>query len=134
MSKVPPSEMTGADGGAADLAAPRQASLREVAFEARKRAEAEIILAALDKHRWNRRRAAEALNISYRSLMYKMKYCGLRDCGSVSGAEEKDDTTRGLGLPQRSPWSKSSLAITQGIDEQDGPNRKKTSKPKEKGA
>jgi DNA-binding NtrC family response regulator len=79
MLKVPPKETTAADGGVADLAPLRPASLREAAFEARKRAEAQIILAALDKHRWNRRRAAEALNISYRSLMYKMKYCGLRD-------------------------------------------------------
>ena len=93
MSKVPPSETIGADGGAADLA-PRSGSLREAAFEARKRAEARIILAALDKHRWNRRRAAEALNISYRSLMYKMKYCGLRESDLLSTAEVKDNTTR----------------------------------------
>jgi len=90
MSKVPPSETIGADGGAADLA-PRPGSLREAAFEARKRAEAEIILAALDKHRWNRRRAAEALNISYRSLMYKMKYCGLRNGGPAETADAEDN-------------------------------------------
>jgi two-component system, NtrC family, response regulator AtoC len=78
MSKVPPTETTGVDASSAG-APPRPGSLREAAFEARKRAESEIILAALDKHRWNRRRAAEALNISYRSLMYKMKYCGLRN-------------------------------------------------------
>ena len=83
MSKVPPTETNGADAGAADLVSPPPGSLREAAFEARKRAESQIILAALDKHRWNRRRAAEALNISYRSLMYKMKYCGLRDEGSA---------------------------------------------------
>ena len=81
MSKVPPTEITAVEGGTADLAPLRPGSLREAAFEARKRAEAQIILAALDKHRWNRRRAAEALNISYRSLMYKMKYCGLRNGG-----------------------------------------------------
>ena len=83
MSKVPPSETTGADGAAAHLALPAPGSLREAALKARKRAEAQIILAALDKHRWNRRRAAEALNISYRTLMYQMKYCGLRDDGSA---------------------------------------------------
>jgi DNA-binding NtrC family response regulator len=87
MSKAHPSETNGADSGAADLTL-RPGSLREAAFEARKRAEAQIILAALDKHRWNRRRAAEALNISYRSLMYKMKYCGLRNGGPA-------DTTDG---------------------------------------
>jgi DNA-binding NtrC family response regulator len=90
MSKVPPSETIGTDGGAADLAA-RPGSLREAAFEARKRAEAQIILAALDKHRWNRRRAAEALNISYRSLMYKMKYCGLRNGGPAETADAEDN-------------------------------------------
>lgn len=65
MSKVPPIETTDSDVGAAGLAPPGPVSLPEAAFEARKRADAEIIQAALDKHRWNRRRAAEALNISY---------------------------------------------------------------------
>jgi DNA-binding NtrC family response regulator len=92
MSKLPPSETIGADGGPADLS-PRPRSLREAAFEARKRAEGQIILAALDEHRWNRRRAAKALNISYRSLMYKMKDYGLRDGGPVSATEVKDETT-----------------------------------------
>jgi two-component system, NtrC family, response regulator AtoC len=85
MSKVPPTETNDAD-----LAPLRPASLREAAFEARKRAEAQIILAALDQHRWNRRRAAEALKISYRSLMYKMKYCGLRN-GAPAPAPENPD-------------------------------------------
>ena len=49
MLKVPPKETTAADGGAADLAPLRPASLREAAFEARKRAEAQIILAALER-------------------------------------------------------------------------------------
>jgi two-component system, NtrC family, response regulator AtoC len=91
MSNVPPSEITGADTGAADSASPRSGSLREAAFEARRRAETEIILAALDKHRWNRRRAAEALNISYRSLMYKMKYCGLRNGAPEETADGEDN-------------------------------------------
>jgi two-component system response regulator AtoC len=91
MSKVPPSETTGADSGAADFPPPESGSLREAAFQARKRVEAQIILAALDKHRWNRRRAAEALNISYRSLMYKMKYCGLRDGGPAETADAEDN-------------------------------------------
>lgn len=41
--------------------------------------ESEIIRQTLEQYRWNRRRAAEALKISYRSLMYKMKTCNLRD-------------------------------------------------------
>jgi transcriptional regulator with PAS, ATPase and Fis domain len=48
-------------------------------------------MAALDQHRWNRRRAAKALNISYRSLMYKMKYCGLRNGAPFPPPGNQDD-------------------------------------------
>lgn len=54
-------------------------SLRERVRQATKQIESEIILEALDQHRWNRRRTAEALGISYRLLMYKMKSGNLRD-------------------------------------------------------
>jgi DNA-binding NtrC family response regulator len=54
-------------------------ALKEQVKQASKRAEGEIILRALEQHRWNRRRAAEALRISYRSLMYKMKSCDIRN-------------------------------------------------------
>ena len=84
MSKVPPTQSPGTKDGRGELLVAAPGSLREAAFEARRQAEAQIILAALDKHRWNRRRAAQALNISYRSLMYKMKYCGLRDGAPVA--------------------------------------------------
>lgn len=53
-------------------------SLRERVREATKQIESEIILETLEQHRWNRRRTAEALRISYRLLMYKMKDCNLR--------------------------------------------------------
>jgi DNA-binding NtrC family response regulator len=49
--------------------------------------ESEIIIQTLEQHRWNRRRTAQALNISYRSLMYKMKNCDLRN-GAVAGVEQ----------------------------------------------
>lgn len=89
MSKDPPTETTAVGAGAPGP--PRPGSLREAAFEARKRAETQMILAALDKHRWNRRRAAEALNISYRSLMYKMKYCGLRNGSAAETADREEN-------------------------------------------
>ena len=54
-------------------------SFRQSVREAKRRIEAQLIIKALEKHRWNRRLAAEALQISYRSLMYKMKNCNLRD-------------------------------------------------------
>ena len=48
-----------------------------------RRAEGEIIPRALEQHRWNRRRTAEALRIGYRSLMYKMKNCDIRSGGGM---------------------------------------------------
>jgi two-component system response regulator AtoC len=39
--------------------------------------ESKIILRSLEENHWNRRRAAQALNISYRALLYKMKGAGL---------------------------------------------------------
>jgi DNA-binding NtrC family response regulator len=53
--------------------------------------ESQIIMDALEQNRWNRRRAAESLRISYRSLMYKMKHCNLRDqpAGIVGKTEWK---------------------------------------------
>jgi DNA-binding NtrC family response regulator len=59
--------------------APSDISLRERVRQATRQIESEIILETLERHRWNRRRTAEALRISYRLLMYKMKSCNLRD-------------------------------------------------------
>jgi two-component system response regulator AtoC len=53
-------------------------SLRELVRGASQKLESEIILRTLERHRWNRRRAAQSLQISYRSLLYKMKNCNLR--------------------------------------------------------
>jgi len=62
----------------AQPAAGSSTALKEQVKQVSKRAEGEIILRALERHRWNRRRTAEALRISYRSLMYKMKNCDIR--------------------------------------------------------
>ncbi len=53
-------------------------SLKEQVKGASLKLESEIILRTLERHRWNRRRAAQTLKISYRSLLYKMKSCNLR--------------------------------------------------------
>ena len=58
-------------------------SLRERMRRATRQMEREIIHNMLERHHWNRRRTAESLKISYRSLMYKMKSCNLRD-GSLA--------------------------------------------------
>ena len=65
--------------GGEQVPPPSGISLRERVRQAARQVESEIILEALEQHRWNRRRTAEALRISYRLLMYKMKSCNLRD-------------------------------------------------------
>ncbi len=56
-----------------------RSSLRDRVRQVAIQTEAEIIRETLDRNRWNRRKTAAALRISYRSLMYKMKSCNLRD-------------------------------------------------------
>ncbi len=60
-----------------------QPSLSKV-NEARKLAEAEAILAALQSSLWNRKRAAMLLNIDYKALLYKMKKLGIGEKRAVS--------------------------------------------------
>lgn len=52
-------------------------SLKQVARAASRVAERELILRVLTRTRWNRRRAAQELQISYKALLYKMKQIGL---------------------------------------------------------
>ncbi len=51
-------------------------SLKQASRAASREAEKEIILRALTRTRWNRRRAAEELQISYKALLYKRKQMG----------------------------------------------------------
>ena len=53
--------------------------LQAVARTAAKRAERVAIEQALDRFRWNRRKAAEYLKVSYKTLLNKMKECGISD-------------------------------------------------------
>lgn len=52
-------------------------SLKEIHREALIKAESELIIKALEMTNWNRKKAAELLNISYKALLYKIKDCGL---------------------------------------------------------
>ncbi len=58
---------------------PRSDSLKAAAKAASREAERELILRALERTRWNRKRAARELQISYKSLLYKLKQIGLQD-------------------------------------------------------
>jgi two-component system, NtrC family, response regulator AtoC len=58
-------------------------SLKQAARTASREAEKEIILRVLTRTRWNRRRAAEELQISYKALLYKLKQMGCSEFGAT---------------------------------------------------
>jgi len=56
-------------------------SLKQASRAASREAEKELILKVLTRTRWNRRRAAQELQISYKALLYKLKQIGYGECG-----------------------------------------------------
>jgi two-component system response regulator AtoC len=58
---------------------PERATLKEVSKIAQRNAERDIIDRVLRQTRWNRRKAAQILDISYKALLYKIKECGLNE-------------------------------------------------------
>ena len=58
-------------------AAPKPGKLPDLARAAALSAEREAIQGALDHFRWNRRKAAAQLGVSYKTLLNKMKECGI---------------------------------------------------------
>ncbi len=57
-------------------------SLKDAAKAASREAERELILQVLTRTRWNRRRAAQELKISYKALLYKLKQIGCEEYGA----------------------------------------------------
>ena len=57
-------------------------SLKQASRAASREAEKELILKVLTRTRWNRRRAAQELQISYKALLYKLKQIGYREHGA----------------------------------------------------
>ncbi len=68
-----PSEVRPLGADAVDLDTP----LRVQTKRAVQHLEKKIILGVLQAHKWNRRKTARSLDISYRSLLYKIKEAGL---------------------------------------------------------
>jgi len=66
------------------LAAAPAVSLKDAGRAASRRAERELILQVLTRTRWNRKRAAEELRISYKALLYKLKHIGVDEDGASS--------------------------------------------------
>jgi two-component system response regulator AtoC len=62
-------------------------SLKAASRAASREAEKELILNTLTRTRWNRRRAAEELQISYKALLYKLKQIGFEGTERPSSAE-----------------------------------------------
>jgi transcriptional regulator with PAS, ATPase and Fis domain len=52
-------------------------SLKQIHWEVTRKAEARVILKALEMTHYNRKKAANLLDISYRSLLYKIRKCGI---------------------------------------------------------
>lgn len=67
------------ENGPAAPDAPR--SLKEAAREASRQAEKILILNQLERTRWNRKKTARDLQISYKALLYKLKQLGLDGSG-----------------------------------------------------
>jgi two-component system response regulator AtoC len=61
--------------------------------------ERKIILRALIAHRWNRRRAAQDLKISYRALLYKIRQAGLPSRRLSAETAARDILTSTNSLP-----------------------------------
>jgi two-component system response regulator AtoC len=72
--------------------------LKRIAKQAVREMEGNLILNALRENKWNRRKAALALNISYRALIYKIREAGLSPKGSRKRpqAELPHDHSTGL--------------------------------------
>jgi two-component system, NtrC family, response regulator AtoC len=60
-------------------------SLKVASREASRRAEREMIVKQLELTRWNRKRTARELQISYKALLYKLKQLGLDGPGNADG-------------------------------------------------
>ena len=61
-------------------------SLKQAARAASREAEKELILKVLSKTRWNRRRAEQELQISYKALLYKLKQIA---CGEMEHSSQE---------------------------------------------
>ncbi|MFZ0922788.1 MAG: helix-turn-helix domain-containing protein, partial [Candidatus Acidiferrales bacterium] len=65
-------------------------SLKKVTRQAMREFESKIILKILQAQNWNRKRAASALNISYRALLYKLKEAGVSARKATGEAQQKE--------------------------------------------
>jgi len=78
LTRVPlPDAVAGGERLSSSSPPPPEPSLKEIGRRASRAAEREAITRMLERTSWNRVRAARALRISYRALLYKIKEAGL---------------------------------------------------------
>ena len=89
IAEEPPRKRSLWVSGASSAADP--VPLKHLAKEATREMERTVILETLQANRWNRRKTAEALKISYRALIYKIRNAGLlaRSAGVPADVPEK---------------------------------------------
>jgi len=63
--------------------------LKQIAKEAVRETERRLIMEVLKANHWNRRKAAQALQISYRALIYKIREVSLKPKNGTEGPEGK---------------------------------------------
>lgn len=66
-----------ADFFSTDIPVDGQISLKKLTRQCVRELERKVILKVLQNHHWNRKKAARALSISYRALLYKIRDAGL---------------------------------------------------------
>ena len=69
-----------------------EAPILEQVTKAKRQAEVEAIVAALDSTHWNRKRAAMLLKVDYKALLYKMKRLGIEERANAGREPEKPRT------------------------------------------
>jgi two-component system response regulator AtoC len=79
----PPAAAMPVDGPMSMLGGADGVNLQELARHAAMGAEKEAIQHALERFRWNRRKTAEYLQVSYKTLLNKMKECGISESPSA---------------------------------------------------
>jgi len=72
--------------------------LKRIAKQAVREMEGNLIFNALRENKWNRRKAALALNISYRALIYKIREAGLSPKGNRKRSQAELPRDRATGM------------------------------------
>ena len=75
-------------------------SLKHIAKQAVREMESNVILQVLRENKWNRRKAANVLNISYRALIYKIQEAGLAQRHHQKVSQAPGKSARASVLPE----------------------------------